>query len=109
MYSRGAKTRTLSQITLNRAPTASSAVSVGTGHAGPVTSSKDLSFVLNNFKEIEKVSFDATLFCLLSVCCDTACNVLVPLILHSSGLVPLKEFFILSWFPQVTPHTPSST
>jgi hypothetical protein len=49
-----ADTRPLSQVTLNRAPTESTAVPMGAGDAGP--SSNDLSFVLKNFKEIEKVS-----------------------------------------------------
>jgi hypothetical protein len=54
------QTRSLSQITANRAPKEStSVVSVGANDVGP--SSKDLSFVLNNFKEIEKVSFECKL------------------------------------------------
>jgi hypothetical protein len=56
-----AKTRSLSAITKNRAPTFdSTSVPLGTNDVGP--SSKDLSFVLNNFKEIEKVRFNAALF-----------------------------------------------
>jgi hypothetical protein len=61
-----AKTRSLSAIIKNRAPTYdTTAVSLGTNDVGP--SSKDLSFVLNNFKEIEKVRFNAAFFLLLAL------------------------------------------
>ena len=81
-----AKTRSLSAITKNRAPTFdSTSVPLGTNDVGP--SSKDLSFVLNNFKEIEKVRFNAALFLFL-MRFDTP--------QFGSGLAPQKEFCIPS-------------
>jgi hypothetical protein len=47
------KTRSLTEIVKNKAPTQSSRMPVGASAVG--TASKDLSFVLSNFKEIEKV------------------------------------------------------
>ena len=52
-------TRSLSMIAKNQVPTETSSVSMGP-QSGPKAESQDLAFVLKNFKEIEKVSADAS-------------------------------------------------